>query len=312
MEISKKFSLRFENLIKMLSLKESKYPIAYYNTRGRPQIVYYHEENQVEEPEQLEDDTEQLTQHEIDLVYKTIRGTASTMERFPLKALNYYQKAKQDYSQKQGKEITIPAENKFTVIPKEIPNQIQFTLVTGKSGSGKSYWTGQYIDMYHKVFPENPVFIFSKKDDDPAYDCYNYITRIPLDEEFMNTDLDTHQLHDSLCVFDDIENCPRGINEKVHALLDNLSECGRSENCYLVLCNHLSMCGNKTKRSLNESDSVVIFKNSSPYHVKNLLEKHVGLDKRQIDIVMSQKSRWVFINKSEPQYCVTENKVFLL
>ena len=162
------------------------------------------------------------------------------------------------------------------------------------------------------MFPEHPIFIFSKKEDDPAYDCYKFVTRIPLDEEFLETEMDVYQFRDSLCVFDDIENCPKGINEKVHALLDNLSETGRSENVNLVLCNHLSMMGNKTKRSLNESDSVVIFKNSSPYHVKNLLEKYVGLDKNQIQTIMNLPSRWVFIKKDEPQYVITENKVYLL
>jgi len=294
----------------MLSLKESKCPLALFATRGRSQIVYYHSKEESEEPEHLDDPN--LTDIEIQAVYNTIKGTNANA--FPAKAFEFYQKAKQDYLNKIGKEITLPPASggKFEVIPTERANQIQFTLVTGKNGSGKSYWTGQYMNMYHKMFPENPIFIFSKKNEDEAYDCHTFVTRIPLDEEFLETELDVEQFRDSLCVFDDIENCKKGVNEKVHSLLDNLSETGRSNNIYIILCNHLSMMGAKTKRSLNESDSVVIFKNSSPFHVKNLLSKYVGLDCEQIATIMSLPSRWVFIKKDEPQYVVTENKVFLL
>ena len=37
----------------------------------------------------------------------------------------------------------------------------QILYVTAPSGSGKSYYTKQYIEDYHKAFPKRPVYVFS-------------------------------------------------------------------------------------------------------------------------------------------------------
>lgn len=211
-------------------------------------------------------------------------------------------------------DIRLPAGN-FVVIPQMIEGQRQCTMAMGPSGCGKSYWTGMYIRGYHAMFPDNRVFIVSKKDEDPVFDCYDFVQRVDIkDPSFLEDEpLGPKDFTDSLVVFDDCENISdRRVKEAVYKLKDNLSETGRSENVYLVICNHLGMNFHKTRIDLNESDGYVIYKNGSSYHSKRLLEQYVGLDKAQIRRILSSPSRWVYIQKNAPRYCVTENECFLL
>lgn len=288
----------------MLSYSPSNLPIAIDKSK---KIVYYHPEEKTDYV-QYDKYDEGLSQEEKDNVYKVINGHQES--KFPGKALLYYQEAKKNHKSKIAKELS---GIDFKPIPQEKENQRQFILVTGSSGAGKSTFTADYMVNYHKMFPNNPIFIFSKKDSDPAYDSLNFITRVPLDEEFVEMELDTDYLRDSLCVFDDIENIfDKAIKTKVYQLKDSLAETGRSFNIYMILCNHLAMNGNSTRKDLNECDAVVVFKSSSNYHIENLLRKYVGLDKNQITEIKDLKSRWVFIKKDVPMYVVSENKVILL
>ena len=44
-------------------------------------------------------------------------------------------------------------------------------LVNGKNGSGKSYWCGEYLEKWQKLFPKSPIYLLSNKplDDEPAF-----------------------------------------------------------------------------------------------------------------------------------------------
>ena len=49
---------------------------------------------------------------------------------------------------------------KFQPIPdKNIERSIRY--VTGASGSGKSYWTKNYAEEYHKIFPKRDIYMIS-------------------------------------------------------------------------------------------------------------------------------------------------------
>lgn len=294
----------------MLSYKDSNLPLAIVQDRPGNQIIFYHPEKQTEY-ERLSGKKYNLSPEDEDIVYSILEGHKEA--KYPARYLEYFEKAKDEFKQKLAKEIVVSPPGKLMIIPQEIENQRQFILVTGNSGAGKSFWTAMYMRMYHKMFPHNPIFIISKKDSDPAYDVLDFITRIPLDENFMDLELDTKDFEDSLVIFDDIENIiDKKIKKAVYDLKDNLSETGRSHGIYMILCNHLAMCGQTTRKDNNECDAVVVFKSSSKFHRDNLLKTYVGLDKKQITDVNEIPSRWLFIKKSDPMYVVSENKVMLL
>ena len=55
--------------------------------------------------------------------------------------------------------------------------------ICGQSGSGKSYYTKNYVKQYHKAFPKKDIFLFSALESDTTLDTCKTIKRIKLSEE---------------------------------------------------------------------------------------------------------------------------------
>ena len=65
------------------------------------------------------------------------------------------------------KEININ-DGKIEPIPDIEKRQCSF--IAGPSGSGKSTMAANYLEKYKKIFPDNKIIIFSRKDSDPVLD----------------------------------------------------------------------------------------------------------------------------------------------
>ena len=78
---------------------------------------------------------------------------------------------------------------KMEVIPNKKQAR-QIIYVTGKSGSGKSYFASQYIQKYVKMYPDNGVFLFSAVGDDKCLDEIKKLKRIDIsNEKFLSAEL---------------------------------------------------------------------------------------------------------------------------
>ena len=49
----------------------------------------------------------------------------------------------------------------FSVVP-DTTRERDCIMITGASGSGKSYWTNNYMKEYKKCYKKNPIYFFSK------------------------------------------------------------------------------------------------------------------------------------------------------
>jgi hypothetical protein len=191
----------------------------------------------------------------------------------------------------------------FVPTPQLVPNQRQAIYVTGMSGSGKSVWTSNFMEQYHIAHPDNRVYIFSKKLEDPAYDKFEWITRVVLDEEFgIGEQLGCPQLQNSLCVFDDIESAsPKTTLEAIYALKDTILLTGRSFHIDVITISHLSQNNRATKLDLSESDAYVTFRGTWG-NKSRLYEYYAGLDKETIERIKTLPSRWVMAQKTFPPF----------
>lgn len=307
----------------MLSLKESDRPIAIicggeFNRR----ILYIHEN---EDPNKLiptdglnhlhgdlfKNGRRNLTQKEINKIYRALENGQEMYLDDEL--FEHYQKSKNIISSKNKKELRLNS-GYFVPLPAIVNNQRDAVLISGPSGVGKSTWASEYIKIYHRLFPKNDVFIFSKKDEDPAFDKYDFTTRIKLDEDFIKDEpLQPKDLENSLCIFDDIENISnKEIKDAVYKLKDNLLETGRDKGIFLLITSHLSMNYKITRKDINECSSYVFFKNGNTYHTKRYLKEYVGLEPKVIDRLLNLPSRWVLINKNYPMYAISETECILL
>lgn len=230
-------------------------------------------------------------------------------------------KEKQDKYKPGDFAMEIPLAN-CTVVPKLSGRECIF--VCGPSGSGKSVWTNQYIKDFNRVFNKGlpkddekrrKIFFFSRLDDDVSITCKS-IQRIDLN------DLETDPIYtddipeNSLCVFDDCDTfTDRGVVKEIKKLQHDLLETGRHRNIYVVILSHLLIRPSREENSYmyNECHLLTIFTNAgNNQHKKGILDRHFGMNAKEVREILTSKSHWVTICKQYPNYYVTEKGVKLL
>lgn len=187
--------------------------------------------------------------------------------------------------------------------------------ITGQSGSGKSYYTKQYIAEYHKMYPKRSVFVFSSLADDETLDKLKYLKRIKIKEEpFLSSDIGASDFKDTLCIYDDVDVISnKVIKSKVFKLLNEMLEIGRHFNISVIFTSHNATMGLDTKRILNECMSITLFpKNLGGKTSKYLLDGYLGIDKNQIKRLKKVNSRWVTILKTYPMMCLSDNEAWII
>lgn len=185
--------------------------------------------------------------------------------------------------------------------------------VAGPSGSGKSTWIRMYGEMFKKLYPDRPIFIFSRLKKDPVLDELDP-KRILIDDKLVDKPIEIKELEKSLCIFDDIDT----ISDKkqkavIQQLRDDILETGRHEEIYMCNTSHQLMNYKGTRTLLNESTAVVVFpKSGSAYHIRRYFKVYGGLTTKQTDRIMGLPSRWVMHSKTFPQYILYEAGCYLL
>jgi hypothetical protein len=204
-------------------------------------------------------------------------------------------------------------DGKFQQIPD--PNtERQILYITGPSGSGKSTYTANYTRLYKKIFKKNQIYIFSALKDDETLDILEP-KRFKIDKESLIDDpINTEDLKNSLCIFDDIDSIANKIlKNAVYAILDSILTTGRHFNISCIITNHLPTGGHLTRQILNECHSITYFPHSGNNgKLKKFLLDQVGIDSNDIIKNKKSKSRWATIFKNYPMVNMTEKEIRLL
>lgn len=212
------------------------------------------------------------------------------------------------------KDITVE-DGLFQMIP-DPKDFREVVYIYGASGSGKSSIARNYIKEYIREFPENTIYIISRKEKDPAFDDlseYGKILRIPINEDILS-EIEMETLANSLVVFDDYDSNDRTPENKLLTKLrDDICELGRSFRIFCLITTHSACSGPKTKVVLSESNKIVVFPNYvTPLHMKYLMENYGGLDKNQLKDLKKYNSRWIVVSRVHPRYVMHENGLILL
>jgi hypothetical protein len=202
----------------------------------------------------------------------------------------------------------------FQVIPnKQTERTIRY--VTGASGSGKSYWTKEYIEEYKRLYPKRDIYVISSLKECKTLDKVKGLNRIKLDTpEFLSEEITAADFKDSLVIFDDTDCLTNKAQKlKVDGILNSVLETGRHFNVEVVYTSHLACNGKETRRILNECKSVTIFPSGlGGKSMKYLLDNYFGLDKEQIKKIKHLNSRWVTIQKGFPMLVMSDKECFVL
>lgn len=181
--------------------------------------------------------------------------------------------------------------------------------ISGQSGSGKSYYTGQLLKQYKKAYPKNEIYILSSVNEDKSFDSMK-VNRINL-EGLLTEDLQAADFKNSLVIIDDCDCITnKAIKNKVLSIQNQLLETGRHHNVSVIITSHLTTDGAVTKRSLNESMRIVIFPaNMNGRNFKYLMENYLGFDKKQMAYLKDLPTRALTIAKTYPGCIISENMI---
>ena len=136
-----------------------------------------------------------------------------------------------EYEQEQKTNLRLTNYNKkFQILPSITAQNLRRTLfISGKSGSGKSYYTSKYLAYFNFYFKNSKIFVICENDinEDPAYsDIHNIvqltkeeIVEIGNSEDIINYFYDKQNLQ-SIVVFDDIETYRK--NKQMNEYFDKI------------------------------------------------------------------------------------------
>jgi len=203
------------------------------------------------------------------------------------------------------------------------PQSREVIYIAGPSGAGKSTLTKLLSEVYNELFPNSPIFLFSKLKNDKAYDDLEkngIITRVVIDERLIENPIeildDISPTEGALFIFDDTDTInDKKILDQITKLKRDIMEVGRHNNIYSIQTSHLinGINKNECRNIMNELHKLIIFPGSGGYkQQKYVLENYWGLDKKQIKKILKTDSRWLCISKNYPQYVLTDDECYIL
>lgn len=222
--------------------------------------------------------------------------------------INQYDILKKKINDKLKKELEL---NTGTMIP--IPDEKSERIyVAAKAGAGKSRWAALYAKEYHDMYPKKKIYIFTKHENEKAYQIVPHI-EITHDNEILQNPIDITKLSKSLVIFDDCDYVQdKYVEKNLRNLNDDLITAGRKYDIYVLTLQHQLMNYKSTRNILNESNKVVFFNSSTKYHITRYLKTYVGLSPDMIKKVNALKSRWTMICLETPSYILHEHGIFII
>lgn len=219
-----------------------------------------------------------------------------------------------DEAKKLFDKIELKDGQKFSPYPDPQPVlEREIGYITGPSGSGKSTYVKNYVNEWKKQHKNKDVYLFSSLDQDPSIDEIGP-KRIKLETLVEEPLLIDEFDEGSLVIFDDVDNIGnKKVREAVYSVLNNILEIGRHRKIWCLITNHLPTLGRDGKKIMNECHFVVFFpkSGSNGVNMKRLLCDYLGLPNDFIKKMKKEKTRWVTIFKTYPNFVFTETKAFI-
>lgn len=198
------------------------------------------------------------------------------------------------------------------------PEARNIAYIAGPSGSGKSTYASTLAATFKKLFPKKDIYFFSRKpwEEDPAFKAIKPI-QVKMDESIVKNPILLEDIEPgSLLIFDDVSTLNgKKLRDTVFALMEDVMEVGRARKLDMIITNHLILPNSRqfARTVMNELHSLTIFgRAGSAYQIKYALQKYFGMSQKQIEEVMSIKSRWVTVFKNYPITVMHENGAYIL
>lgn len=239
---------------------------------------------------------------------KLVKALKQKMEPLDDYLVDKYHNISTKLNDRVNKEFELST-GEFVPIPDKETERV---FIAGKTGSGKSKLTKKYAENYAKMFPNRKTYIFTKHEDEKAYQELTY-TEIHQKDEVMNNPIDITILKDSLVIFDDCDKIQdKKLLKAFEALISDIIANGRKYNIHIVILGHQLMDYKHTRDILNELNRIIFFNNTSKHHINRYLKIYAGLSPETIKRISGLKSRWSLLSVEHPQYLMHEHGIFMI
>lgn len=114
----------------------------------------------------------------------------------------------------------------------------------------------------------------------------------------------------NVIIFDDIDNNPPAVDRAVQRFINTCLETGRHHRVSTVICRHGIFGGHVTRIQHSESQYSVFFPNSHMVHTRKWLKNYSNFGEEDLDWVHGS-TRWMVVQKTVPQYIITEHSIKL-
>jgi hypothetical protein len=175
----------------------------------------------------------------------------------------------------------------------------EIIYISGPEESGKSVWASKYIKQFKKMYPQSKLFVFSKIKHDKVIDDLKPI-RVALNENLYKKPIEIDEFpKNAIVLFDDVDTISNDkIKDAVLDLRDRLLEEGRHQSIFVISITHNPTMGKKTKASLLEASSIVLFPMGGDiFHMKRVLKEYCGYNPKNIDAILKLDTRWIQCHK---------------
>ena len=216
------------------------------------------------------------------------------------------------------KEIILPLDCRFELIPSAKPRDRFIWYICGPSGVGKSYLAKQIAINYLKLFPDRKIYLVSKLDHDDTIDKIGEnLFRLDY-KNFIFEPPNISELKNSLVIFDDVDSIEQPHFKEIHRFADDIATMGRSHSesqggVSLIYITHAITNYKITRLLLLESHFKIVFPNATNAHSLNyILKKYVGLTKNQVKDLKQIAGRFACLHTFYPNYLLTKYSAKLL
>ena len=147
--------------------------------------------------------------------------------------------------------------------------------------------------------------------EDECLDSIKSLKRIEIDDSLLSEPILYTDFENCLVIFDDVDAMTGKLGKYIYDLRDKLLKNSRKARVSVISTNH-TCTGQELKAVLNESNVIVFFMANYNRSLKYLLESYVGLDKKGIEGIKKNKSRWTAYIKSFPNVILQEKDIMTL
>ena len=206
----------------------------------------------------------------------------------------------------------------FQLIPNKHTERPLTLGVLGASGSGKSYFCGQVIAEYTKMFKDHPVILFSDKETtDPSLGEIPNLKRVKISNELLDDDADYFSdIRDNeapcLVIYDDIDSImPTKLKKYIYMLVAKTLKVGRDKGISCIVTNHKLKVHKETEAILEECKFITIFPRNWDIKMEAFCKDYLGLSKEEMKKIRKSKGRATTLCKTYPNVILQNDKIFV-